>query len=90
VKEKNMANDNAPRSSMLRACPLWEKTSAKGETYLAGRLGGLKVLVMRSRDHEKNGDATHVLLVTEAAPKQDTRSPTQQRRDDKRDDGGAF
>jgi hypothetical protein len=24
---------------MLRACPLWERTSGRGEKYLAGRLG---------------------------------------------------
>jgi hypothetical protein len=72
------------RSPMLRATNLWERTSAKGETYLAGRLGGLRVLVMRNRDHDKEGDPTHVLLFTEAAPKQDrgeARRPAQQQRE---------
>lgn len=56
---------------MLRATGLWERKSTKGETYLSGRVGGLKLLVMRNRDHEKEDDPTHVLLFTEAAPKQD-------------------
>ncbi len=55
---------------MLRACRLWEKTSAKGETYLVGRLGGVRVLVFRSR--EEGPDAsTHTLMFSEAPPKKD-------------------
>jgi hypothetical protein len=56
------------RSPMLRACHWWEKTSARGEVYLAGRMGGLKVLIFRSREDGENAP-THVLMVTEAPPK---------------------
>jgi hypothetical protein len=50
---------------MLTATRLWQRTSAKGTTYFAGRLGGLKVVVMPRRDGEE-GDHTHVLMFAEA------------------------
>ena len=31
---------------MIPACKLWEKVSAKGNRYLVGHLGGVRVLVM--------------------------------------------
>jgi hypothetical protein len=31
---------------MLTACKLWEKVSAKGNRYLMGRMGGVRVMVM--------------------------------------------
>jgi hypothetical protein len=37
-------------SPMLKAAPLWAKTSVKGGQYLTGRLGGVKVLVLENRD----------------------------------------
>lgn len=51
--------------AMLPACKLYGRTSAKGAPYLMGRLGGLRVLVMRKRDAEP-GDHSHVLLIAEA------------------------
>jgi hypothetical protein len=31
---------------MLTACKLWEKTSAKGNHYLIGRMGGVRVMIL--------------------------------------------
>lgn len=59
-------HSNATRGgAMLPAARLWSRTSGKGTTYLAGRLGGVKVLVMPRRDGEE-GDHSHVLLFAEA------------------------
>jgi hypothetical protein len=58
---------NQSRSGpMLPAAKLWRRTSGKGTEYLAGRLGGVKVLVMPKRDGEE-GDHTHTLVFAEAA-----------------------
>ena len=57
---------NTPRGgAMLPAARLWTRTSGKGPNYLAGRLGGVRVLVMPKRDGEE-GDHSHVLLFAEA------------------------
>jgi hypothetical protein len=58
--------DETPTSggAMLPACKLYSRTSAKVTPYLVGRLGGLRVLVMPSR--ETGGEHTHELLLAEA------------------------
>ena len=43
-------------STLLKAAKLWSKTSKNGNDYLAGRLGGAKVLVMENRDHQSEND----------------------------------
>ena len=45
---------------------LWERTSAKGNTYLTGRLGAARVLVMTNRDRKDETDPTHVLMLADA------------------------
>jgi hypothetical protein len=50
---------------MLPAARLWSRTSARGADYLAGRLGGVRVLVMPRREGE-DGDHSHVLFFAEA------------------------
>ena len=65
-------SDNNTRGrggAMLPAAKLWRRTSAKGADYLAGRLGGVKVLVMPKRDGEE-GDHSHVLVFAEAQPRE--------------------
>jgi len=54
--------------AMLPAARLWTRTSGKGLSYLAGRLGGVRVLVMPKRGGEE-GDHTHTLLFAEAPPR---------------------
>ena len=53
---------------MLPATRLWRRKSAKGVDYLAGRLGGLRVLIMPRREGEE-GDHSHVMLFAEAPPR---------------------
>jgi hypothetical protein len=58
----------AAKSPMLKAAPLWAKTSVKGGQYLTGRLGGVKVLILENRDRKGNDDPSHHLFFAEAAP----------------------
>jgi hypothetical protein len=50
----------------LKAGGLWAKTSAKGGRYLAGRLGGVKVLILANRDRQSDDDPSHHLFFVEA------------------------
>lgn len=45
---------NYPPATLLQAARLWEKTSAKGSKYMAGRLGGVKILILANRDYVEN------------------------------------
>ncbi|GGG34038.1 hypothetical protein GCM10010964_22470 [Caldovatus sediminis] len=51
--------------AMLPAAKLWRRVSGRGIEYLAGRLGGVRVLILPKRDGEP-GDHSHVLLFAEA------------------------
>jgi hypothetical protein len=57
----------SPKSSLLlKAAPLWAKSSVKGGQYLTGRLGGMKILVMENRERKSDNDPSHHLFFTEA------------------------
>ena len=45
---------------------LWECISANGNSYLAGRLGAARLLVMQNRGRQADDDAAHVLMLAEA------------------------
>src|SRR3954470_6870089 len=60
-------NGTANNSPMLKAAPLWAKTSVKGGQYLTGRLGGVKVLILENRDRKTDDDPSHSLFFVEAA-----------------------
>jgi hypothetical protein len=55
---------------MIPACRLWEKTSAKGNRYLIGRLGGVRVMVLANTRPEPGDTSTHALMF-DAAPAYD-------------------
>jgi hypothetical protein len=51
-------------SALLQAAKLWQRTSARGTTYMSGRLGGVKVVIMPNRDFAADDPAnshTHIL-----------------------------
>lgn len=50
------------------AAKLYRKTSAKGVTYFAGRLGGVKVALLKSKETADNGDEIWNLIFSEAQP----------------------
>lgn len=48
---------------------LWAKTSGKGNRYLTGRLGAVKILIMENRDRQGDDDATHIMMLAEPGEK---------------------
>ena len=50
---------------MIPACKLWEKVFAKGNRYLIGRMGGVRVMVMTNTRPEDENDASNVLMFAE-------------------------
>jgi hypothetical protein len=50
---------------MLKAAGLWKRTSAKGADYFAGRLGGVKIVILENRDRQAEGAPTHWLYFAE-------------------------
>jgi hypothetical protein len=66
---------------MLQAAKLWEKTSAAGNTYLIGRLGGVRILILRNRAAGTEGEPDWNLFFTEpAAPPATSTSSASRRR----------
>lgn len=50
------------------AAKLFRKTSAKGTTYFVGRMGGVKIAVLKTKELTDNGDEIWSLVFSEAAP----------------------
>ena len=78
-------NANANNGPMLKAAPLWAKTSVKGGQYLTGRLGGVKVLILENRDRKTDDDPSHHLFFAEAP---DRRQGAQERGEGQRTAAG--
>ena len=53
---------------MLKAAGLWKRTSQRGADYFAGRLGGVKIVILENRDRKAENDPTHWLWFTEPTP----------------------
>jgi hypothetical protein len=76
-----------PRMSggaMLKAAGLWQKTSAKGNVYWVGRLGGVKILILENRDRDAENEPSHHLFFVDgesarAAPNAPQRQPPRRR-----------
>ncbi len=49
---------------------LWQRISAKGNTFLMGRLGAARLLVMQNRDRLGDDDATHVLMLSDVGERE--------------------
>lgn len=60
-----MADKFAPG---FTAAKLYRKTSKTGATYFAGRLGGVKVALLKSKDTADDGGEIWNLVFSEAAP----------------------
>jgi hypothetical protein len=63
-------------SQNLKAAGLWQKTSAKGNTYFVGRLGGVRILIFENRDRSGENDPTHILYFADGeTPRAANRAP---------------
>ena len=67
-----------PSATKLKAAGLWERTSAAGNRYLTGRLGG-KVLIVENRDRVVEDEPTHQLLFVDGEKPRETQ-PAQDRK----------
>ena len=61
-------SDHAPSIRLTR---LYEKTSAKGNVYLVGRIGGAKIAILKSREAAEDGSPMWDVLLSEAPAKRD-------------------
>jgi hypothetical protein len=71
-------------ATMLKAAGLWRKTSAKGNDYWVGRLGGVKILILENRDRDAENEPSHHLFFVDgesarAAPNTPQRQPPRRR-----------
>jgi hypothetical protein len=60
---------------MLQAAKLWEKTSAAGNVYLVGRLGGVRILILRNRAAGTENEPDWHLFFAEPTPPATSTSP---------------
>lgn len=58
----NRLSGTPTNSTKLKAAGLWQRTSAGGNTYFAGRLGGVKVLILENRDRAGEDEFSHHLF----------------------------
>ena len=66
-----MSTENQQYGPSFRACKLYRRKSQKGTTYFAGRWGGLRATVVKSKEVAEDGTPIWNLLASEAPPKQD-------------------
>jgi hypothetical protein len=57
-------------NDMLRATGLWRKKSKKGTDYLAGRMGGVKVIIMPNTKRTNDNEPTHHMFFANGEKKQ--------------------
>jgi hypothetical protein len=60
-------------ADMIPLCGLWKQKDRNGDTYLAGNLGGARVMVFMTREKrsEKQADAQVMLIKNEPPPQRD-------------------
>jgi len=59
--------------SSFQVCRLYRKTSTNGTVYFAGRWGGARVSLLKSRDVADDGGEIWNLMLAEAPPKSTTK-----------------
>lgn len=73
-----MSRDTYPQS--FKAAALYEKTSANGNQYFTGRMGGVRVTLLRSKDVAEDGSAIWNLMFSEAPPPGEEKQAPQPRK----------
>ena len=62
-----MSDDRPPLSKFV-ACRLWTRPGRDGSTFLSGRWGAARVLIVPNLDRADDDDATHLMILGEAEP----------------------
>jgi hypothetical protein len=69
-------SNSYPPSAKLKAAGLWQKTSARGNTYFVGRLGGLRIAILENHARSGENEPSHFLYFADGeAPRPETRDP---------------
>lgn len=61
---------------MLKAASLWEKTSAAGNRYFIGRLGGVRILILENRSRGAEGEPDWQLFFCDGEKRENSRAET--------------
>jgi hypothetical protein len=61
---------------MLKAASLWEKTSAAGNRYFIGRLGGVRILILDDRSRGVEGEPDWQLFFCDGEKRENSRAET--------------
>ena len=69
-----MSTNYAPSFPLTR---MFRKTSKEGKTYFAGRLGGAKIALLKSKETADDGGEIWTLMISEA-PKRDNEAGQRQ------------
>lgn len=72
-------NERGNSGPMLTATRLYRKTSANGGTYFVGRMGALRLLVLKSRETADDGGEIWNLCLAEAPAKTGTSGGSERR-----------
>jgi hypothetical protein len=62
-------------SPLLQAVKLWERTSGSGKRYFAGRLGGVRVVILENRDRGRDGEPDWLLYFADGTPSSHAAKP---------------
>jgi hypothetical protein len=62
---------SSPSSPKLKAAGLWQRTSANGNIYFAGRLGGVRILIFENRDRAGEDEPSHHLFFVDGETRSD-------------------
>jgi hypothetical protein len=57
-----VSSGSYPAQPKLKAAGLWQRTSASGNVYFAGRLGGVRILIFENRDRTDDSEPSHHLF----------------------------
>ncbi len=61
-------------NGLIKWCDLWENQTRNRQPYLAGAIGGLKILIFKRHD-AKEGEPAWTLFVTERKPRTEQPDP---------------
>jgi hypothetical protein len=68
--------------ALLKLCDLWKRRTRKRQPYLAGAIGGLKLLIFKCHDPGEDGPHWSVFLTARSERReQPTRNATRDRRE---------
>ena len=59
---------------MIKAASLWEKTSAAGNRYFIGRLGGARILILENRSRGAEGEPDWQLFFCDGEKRENSRA----------------